>query len=76
MGPEDIKAKVEWLNSKNLGGAMFWEMDDDPKIWPKAVTGHAAGSARDGEKIFDAAIETLTSCTVPNRSRRLSDIFV
>jgi chitinase len=74
--PEDIKAKVEWLNSKNLGGAMFWEMDDDPMNWPKAVTGHAAGSAREGEKIFDAAIETLTSCTVPNRSRRLSDIFV
>jgi chitinase len=74
--PEDIKAKVEWLNSKNLGGAMFWEMDDDPMIWPKAVTGHSAGSARQGEKIFDAALETLTSCKVPNRSRRLSDIFV
>jgi chitinase len=74
--PEDITTKVEWLNSKNLGGAMFWEMDDDPMIWPKAVTGHAAGAARDGEKIFDAAIETLTSCKVPQRSRRLGDIFV
>jgi len=80
--PEDIKSKVEWLNSKNLGGAMFWEMDDDPMIWPKAVTGHAEGAARDGEKLFDAVLETMTNssgskdCKVPARSRRLSDIFV
>jgi chitinase len=80
--PEDIKTKVEWLNSKNLGGAMFWEMDDDPMIWPKAVTGHSAGSARVGEKLFDAVLETMTNssgsndCQVPARSRRLSDMFV
>merc|ERR1711907_901407 len=72
--PEDIATKVEWLNSKNLGGAMFWEMDDDPMIWPKAVTGHSAGSARNGETLFDAVLEELDSCSVPNRSRRLGDI--
>jgi chitinase len=73
--PEDLKKKVAWLNSKNLGGAMFWEMDDDPKIYPKAVTGHAADAARDGEKLFDAVLEELESCSVP--SRRLGqNIFV
>jgi len=74
--PADLKKKVQWLNSKNLGGAMFWEMDDDPMIWPKAVTGHSAGSARNGETLFDAVLEELDSCSVPNRSRRLGDIFV
>merc|ERR1712224_385258 len=72
----DLRKKVQWLNSKNLGGAMFWEMDDDPKIWPKAVTGHAAGAPRDGEKLFDAVLQELDSCSVPNRSRILGDIFV
>jgi len=72
----DLKKKVQWLNSKDLGGAMFWEMDDDPMIWPKAVTGHSAGSARDGETLFDAVLEELDSCSVPNRSRRLGDVFV
>jgi len=73
---EDLRVKVQWLNSKDLGGAMFWEMDDDPMIWPKAVTGHAADAARDGEKLFDAVLDELTSCQVPDRSRRLGNMFV
>merc|ERR1711907_727669 len=74
--PADLKKKVQWLNSKNLGGAMFWEMDDDPMIYPKAVTGHAQDSARQGEKLFDAVLEELDSCQVPNRSRLLGDVIV
>jgi chitinase len=74
--PADLKQKVEWLNSKNLGGAMFWEMDDDPMIYPKAVTGHAENAARQGETLFDAVLEELNSCQVPNRSRLLGDVIV
>jgi len=74
--PADLKEKVQWLNSKNLGGAMFWEMDDDPMLWPKAVTGHSAESPRQGERLFDAVLEELESCSVPNRSRRLENIFI
>lgn len=74
--PEDIVEKVKWLNQQNLGGAMFWEMDDDPMIYPKAVNGNSAGSARDGERLYDAVLNTLDSCAVPNRSRRLENIFV
>merc|ERR1712232_350579 len=68
--PEDLKKKVQFINSKNLGGAMFWEMDDDPMIYPKSVDGHAIDSPRDGGRLFDAVLEELQSCTP---SRRLDN---
>jgi chitinase len=74
--PADLKKKVQFLNSKNLGGAMFWEMDDDPMIYPKKMGDHAKDEKRQGEKLFDAVLDELESCQVPHRSRLLDAIIV
>jgi len=74
--PADLKEKVKFLNSRKLGGAMFWEMDDDPMIYPKKMGDHAKDEKRQGEKLFDAVLEELESCQVPHRSGALGDIIV
>lgn len=68
--PDTIKTKVQWLDQQGLGGAMFWEMDDDPFFNPKT------GAAREGEKLFDAVVANMQSCTLHPRNRRSNDIFV
>lgn len=76
--PKDIKTKVEWLSEKKLGGAMFWVVDDDPMIYPMDVTGHTKGDTREGEKLFNAVLETMKKssghkdCEVPARSSQAS----
>jgi GH18 family chitinase len=75
--PEDITAKVKFMDEEGLGGMMFWEVDDDPNHHPLNPS-----QKFDGERLFDAVLAEMKNfsgtadCAVPARSRRLDAIFI